>query len=119
MILFFGCRDPEKDFLYSDTDLAEWIKLGVVEVRPAFSCASADSSGCKYVQDRILKDSADIVDASRNGAVFFTCGSGVVAKGIKASLIEIIKQADGADSETATAKFEKITKGRYATDIFD
>jgi cytochrome P450/NADPH-cytochrome P450 reductase len=50
---------------------------------------------------------------------FFTCGSGVVAKGIKASLIEIIKQADGADSETATAKFEKITKGRYATDIFD
>jgi cytochrome P450/NADPH-cytochrome P450 reductase len=51
MILFFGCRDPEKDFLYSDTDLAEWIKLGVVEVRPAFSCASADSSGCKYVQE--------------------------------------------------------------------
>ncbi|KAJ7692444.1 cytochrome P450 [Mycena rosella] len=119
MLLFFGCRSPEQDFLYSDSDLAEWIKEGVVDVRPAFSRSTADSAGCKYVQDRIVKDSADIIAASRNNAVFFTCGSGAVAKGIKAGLVEVIKRADDIDSEEAMTKFEKITKGRYATDIFD
>lgn len=50
-LLFFGCRSPEEDFLYCDSDLADWIKLGVVDVRPAFSRSSHDSEGCKYVQE--------------------------------------------------------------------
>ncbi|KAF7338953.1 Fatty acid hydroxylase [Mycena venus] len=119
MLLFFGCRSPEQDFLYSRSDLAEWIRLDVVDVRPAFSRSSDDSGRCKYVQDRILKDRADIVNAYRQNAAFFTCGSGGVAKGIKASLIEIIQHADGVSVDVATEKFERITKGRYATDIFD
>lgn len=51
MVLFFGCRAPEKDFLYSETDLAEWTKLGVLDVRPAFSRSPEKSEGCKYVQE--------------------------------------------------------------------
>ncbi|KAF7367846.1 Fatty acid hydroxylase [Mycena sanguinolenta] len=119
MLLFFGCRSPDQDFLYHNTDLAEWIQLGVVDVRPTFSRSVEDSGGCKYVQDRILKDRADIFDAYRQNAAFFTCGSANVAKGIKASLVEIIKQADSTNTEDATVKFERILKGRYATDIFD
>lgn len=51
MLLFFGCRAPDQDFLYADTDLAEWTKLGVVDVRPAFSRSMSQSEGCKYVQE--------------------------------------------------------------------
>ncbi|KAJ7146594.1 fatty acid hydroxylase [Mycena epipterygia] len=119
MLLFFGCRDPAKDFLYSDTDLAEWIKAGVVDVRPAFSRSPEDSKGCKYVQHRVWKDSADIVEAYRKGASFFTCGSANVAKGVKSTLVDIIKTGENVDEAEATEKFERITKGRYATDIFD
>ncbi|KAJ7128256.1 fatty acid hydroxylase [Mycena filopes] len=119
MLLFFGCRAPERDFLYAKTDLADWIKEGVVDVRPAFSRSPAESGGAKYVQDRITLDRADIVEAYRQNAVFFTCGSANVARGIKTSLVEIIKQADGTNAEVAMEKFEKILKGRYATDIFD
>ncbi|KAJ7910393.1 fatty acid hydroxylase [Mycena leptocephala] len=119
MVLFFGCRAPEKDFLYSETDLAEWTKLGVLDVRPAFSRSPEKSEGCKYVQDRILKDSADIIELHRQNAAFFTCGSGIVAKGIKASLVEVIKLSQSVDTDEATVRFEKVTKGRYATDIFD
>ncbi len=49
-LLFFGCRLPSEDFLYSDTDLKKWIDAGVVDVRPAFSQAKERSCGCKYVQ---------------------------------------------------------------------
>lgn len=50
-ILFFGCRNPKEDYLYSDTDLKEWAELGIVDIRPAFSRASSESGGCKYVQE--------------------------------------------------------------------
>ena len=50
-ILFFGCRSPSQDYLYSDSDLKEWSELGIVDIRPAFSRSTADSLGCKYVQE--------------------------------------------------------------------
>jgi cytochrome P450/NADPH-cytochrome P450 reductase len=52
-LLFFGCRSPDEDFLYSDSDMGDWIKLGVVDVRPAFSRSPKDSEGCKYVQESV------------------------------------------------------------------
>ncbi|KAJ7187234.1 fatty acid hydroxylase [Mycena filopes] len=122
MLLFFGCRSPETDFLYSDTDLAEWTAQGVVDVRPAFSRSLEESHGCKYVQHRIRHDGGDIIKAYRDGASFFTCGSASVARGVKAALVEIMVEDPEADLDSATAaavRFEQITKGRYATDIFD
>ena len=50
MLLYYGCRTPENDYLYSDSDLKEWSALGVVEVRPAFSRKPEASHGRKYVQ---------------------------------------------------------------------
>ncbi|KAJ7740466.1 fatty acid hydroxylase [Mycena maculata] len=119
MLLFFGCRAPQTDYLYADSDLAEWTKLGVVDVRPAFSRSSSDSEGCKYVQHRVWKDNADVVEAYRKGAAFFTCGSANVAKGVKATLVDIIKAEENVDVVRAEEMFSKIMKGRYATDIFD
>jgi len=51
MLLFFGCRSPEEDYLYSKTDIEEWTKSGLLEVRPAFSRNIAKSEGAKYVQE--------------------------------------------------------------------
>ena len=50
-LLFFGCRAPGEDYLYSDSDLKEWAELGIVDLRPAFSRAQEQSEGCKYVQE--------------------------------------------------------------------
>ena len=51
MLLFFGCRSPEEDYLYSKTDIEEWTRSGLLEVRPAFSRDTAKSEGTKYVQE--------------------------------------------------------------------
>ncbi|KZP32063.1 cytochrome P450 [Athelia psychrophila] len=119
-LLFFGCRAPDEDFLYADSDLAEWIALGVVDVRPAFSRRAEASAGCKYVQDRVWQDRVEVHAAYERNAKFFSCGSGKVAAGVREALIRIIIEKHPSDSaEEATAKFERITKGRYATDIFD
>ena len=53
MTLFFGCRSPDEDFLYSKTDFEEWSKLGILDVRPAFSRDTEKSEGCRYVQEYV------------------------------------------------------------------
>ncbi|KAI0070911.1 cytochrome P450 [Panus rudis PR-1116 ss-1] len=118
-LLFFGCRKPTDDYLYSQSDLKEWTELGVVDVRPAFSRASDESQGCKYVQDRAWHDREDINNAFDAGARFFTCGSRKIAEGVRTVLTAIIKDRHGTDDATAEKLFERASLSRYATDIFD
>ncbi|KAI0767655.1 fatty acid hydroxylase [Fomes fomentarius] len=117
--LFFGCRSPKEDFLYGETDLKEWSELGVVDVRSAFSRSSEDSKGCKYVQDRLVHDWEEVVQAFANGAQIFVCGSGKIAADVKETIVRYIKANRQTDDAAALAIFEKIMHGRYATDIFE
>ncbi|KAJ6447384.1 fatty acid hydroxylase [Mycena sanguinolenta] len=86
--------------------LAEWIKQSVVDVRPAFSRSPADSDGCTYHESSaVFGKTADVVRA--------------YAKVAKGTLLDIIMEQEKVDVAEATKKFDKITKARYATDIFD
>jgi len=116
-LLFFGCRNPEDDYLYSDTELAEWAKAGVVDIIPTFSRASHKSDGCKYVQERIWKERSKVKDLFDNGAKVYTCGTAAVSNGVKAACVDIIKES-GCGEERALAFFEKIQKERFASDVF-
>jgi cytochrome P450/NADPH-cytochrome P450 reductase len=56
MLLFFGCRAPDEDYLYMDESgdgavLKKWVEEGVVDLRPAFSRRIEASQGSKYVQE--------------------------------------------------------------------
>ncbi|OSC96348.1 fatty acid hydroxylase [Trametes coccinea BRFM310] len=118
--LFFGCRAPEEDYLYSDSDLKEWQELGIVDVRPAFSRCPEKSLGCKYVQDRVWHDRELVKQAyDQQNARLFTCGSGKMAQGIKKVLTELIKESRGCSDDEAARLFERAIQGRYATDIFE
>ncbi|TFK52531.1 bifunctional P-450/NADPH-P450 reductase [Heliocybe sulcata] len=119
MYLFFGCRSPEEDYLYSEDDLAEWVKNGVVDVRPAFSRASEKSEGCKYVQDRIWHDREDVMKAYNEGARFYVCGSRKVATGVQKVCIDMLKEAEKLDDEEAHRIWEKVEQERGASDIFE
>ncbi|KAH7098692.1 fatty acid hydroxylase [Auriculariales sp. MPI-PUGE-AT-0066] len=117
MLLFFGCRDPASDFLYRDSELAQWISEGIVEVRPAFSRASHQSAGCKYVQDRIWHDRLDVKHAFDDGAKLFTCGSMKAAAGIRVVMIKIFDES-GSDVHPPEGTWAKIQNERYAVDVF-
>ncbi|KAI8976616.1 fatty acid hydroxylase [Trametes punicea] len=118
--LFFGCRSPDEDFLYSDSDLKEWQELGILDVRPAFSRCPEKSFGCKYVQDRVWYDRAIVKEAyDHQNAKLFTCGSGKMAQGIKKVLTKLIKESRNCSDEEAARLFERAIQGRYATDIFE
>ncbi|KAG8683620.1 hypothetical protein FRC09_015960, partial [Ceratobasidium sp. 395] len=117
MLLFFGCRSPDTDYLYGDDDLKEWREQGIVDLRPAFSRASDQSFGCKYVQDRVKHDAGDLVAAYLEGARFLTCGSERAAKGLMDVAVKILRAIDPVlDNATAIKLIEG--SGKYYTDVF-
>ncbi|KAJ6454159.1 hypothetical protein C8R45DRAFT_628030 [Mycena sanguinolenta] len=92
-LLFFGCRLPEADYLYSDGELAE--KQGVVEVLVWRNLKVANTFNSRFSSFLLLGYAdvsasrvRDIAEALNKGASFFTYGS--VAKGTKTTLVEII-----------------------------
>jgi len=119
MTLFYGCRSPDEDYLYAQDDFNEWLKLGFLEIRPAFSRASEKSGGSKYVQDRVWNDRDAIAQAYQGGAKFFTCGSPGVANGIKEVIHKLIKDSQPSWSDQMIEHaFEHIQSDRMATDVF-
>nr|BAL05159.1 cytochrome P450 [Phanerodontia chrysosporium] len=118
-LLFFGCRDPQEDYLYKDDDLKAWVDLDIVDVRVAFSRAPDQSLGCKYVQDRIWHDRADVLAAWDQGAKLYLCGSAKMATGVKDKLVHVVRDATGVDEASASEKFNEMMADRFATDIFE
>jgi cytochrome P450/NADPH-cytochrome P450 reductase len=94
-------------------------------VRTAFSRKSEESDGCKYVQDRVYHDRADIVEQFEAGAKLFVCGSRDVGDGVQEMLIKIAKERlqekEGREADDTKARewFEGLRNERFATDVFD
>lgn len=124
-LLFFGCRDPENDDLYAE-ELVRWEQMGAVDVRRAYSRATDKSEGCKYVQDRIYHDRADVFKVWDQGAKVFICGSREIGKAVEDICVrlamersEATQEGKGATEEKAREWFERSRNERFATDVFD
>lgn len=122
-LLFVGCRDPETDRLFAaELEAAE--KLGAVKVHYAFSRASEKSEGCKYVQERLWHERAEVNRLFDAGARAYICGSSAVGKGVADAAARIaVEAATRKGKETSHEKalkwWESLRGERYAVDVFD
>lgn len=122
-VLFAGCRRPGRDQLYRE-ELEAWAALGAVDVRWVFSQHRGEGDdGCRYVQDRMLRDREDIDRLWLEGARFYICGSRSLAKGIGAVARRlIVAGAKREGKEYTPEEVDAFVKGmrneRFVTDIF-
>lgn len=117
-VLFFGCDHPPVNFLYKD-ELDQWEREGLVSVRPAFS--HQPELGGKYVQDRLWRDRADVVELVKQGAKFYVCGDGHhMAPAVHDACLHIYQEATGATLEEAEQWLTEMerTQARYVADVF-
>ena len=104
--------------MYSEL-LKRWEQLGAVSLRFAFSRATEQSEGCKYVQDRLYHDRADVIKQFDAGAKLFVCGSREVGEGVQETVIRIAKESmqelKGREADDAKARewFEGLRNERY------
>lgn len=125
MLLYYGCRDPESDFLYAG-ELARWEELGVVDVRACFSRRRERSGGYGYVTERLWGERGELRGWWEGGAVVFLCGGRGVVEGV-AGVGERIwgegREGGGEDGgEEGVERGREWVEGwrgvRFFTDVF-
>lgn len=94
MILFFGCRSPEEDYIYRQ-DLEEMQRSlsGKLRVVPAFSRVKGTPKA--YVQDKICEFRDDVLGLFDSDATFYICGKTAMAKDIGKVVSDMIGPEQG------------------------
>ncbi|GAB7330350.1 hypothetical protein MBLNU13_g01982t1 [Cladosporium sp. NU13] len=117
-LLYFGCRNPEKDYICA-AELEAWDAAGLVALRPCFSHHPEVSRGFKYVGQRLEADKDEIVSLFRRGAKIFLCGSASkLAKSVNEVLEKMVMEYRDVDLEEARAWLAKQKADRYVSDVF-
>lgn len=117
-LLFYGCRNRDEDYLYSD----EWPeyskKLGSdFEMDVAFS---REGSKKVYVQDKILERASEINSLLENGAFVYVCGdASKMARDVQATFAKIIASERGILDDKAAELVRSLkVQSRYQEDVW-
>ena len=116
-VLYFGCRNPGRDFLYQD-ELEAWAAHGIVTLRAAFS--RPDAGEGRYVQDLIREDGATLWPLLEQGGVVYVCGDGGrMEPAVRAAITRLAVDHGGLDPDAAAAwQADLAAASRYLADVW-
>jgi cytochrome P450/NADPH-cytochrome P450 reductase len=114
--LYFGCRDPDEDFLYRE-ELEAFDQQGVATLRTAFSRQGDTKT---YVQDLITEDAELLWPMIEQGARIYICGDGAkMEPDVRAALAQIYSDKTGSSLGEASAWLDQlIADDRYLLDVW-
>ncbi|MFD8324258.1 cytochrome P450 [Streptomyces lydicus] len=115
--LYFGCDDPDGDFLHAE-EFAAAESAGAVSVRPVFS--ARPENGHRFVQHRIAAEAAEVWELLQAGARVYVCGDGSrMAPGVRAAFRDLHGVHTGASPQESEAWLRELTaSGRYIEDVY-
>jgi len=118
-ILFFGCRNRDVDFLYSD-ELNNYLETGALtQLVTAFS---RDTPEKVYVQHRMLEMKDKIWELLEQGAHVYVCGDAkFMAKDVYKALRQIVEEAGGKTKQQAESYITSLQTSnppRYQQDVW-
>lgn len=115
-MLFFGCRNPEQDYLYAD-ELKAFAANGVTELHAAFSRADGPKT---YVQHLVAAQKDQVWSLIEKGAIVYVCGDGSkMEPDVKAALVSIYRERTGADEAAGLRWIDDLGAGnRYVLDVW-
>lgn len=117
MILFFGCRHLEEDFIYRD-EIAQMRETlgGSLRVVTAFSRANSQK---RYVQDRVGEEGEDVVGMMDAGAYFYVCGKAAMAREVQGAVVGCLRRVKGwGDGEIEEWQRAVKRRNRWQEDVW-
>src|SRR6202035_2689662 len=114
-MLFFGCRHPERDYLYAD-ELKGFAADGITELHTAFSRGEGPKT---YVQNLIAAEKDRVWELIEQGAIIYVCGDGgKMEPDVKATLVAIYREHSGADVQAGQRWIDDLgARNRYVLDV--
>lgn len=118
IILFFGCRNEENDFLYRDFWLDHSQNDGVLSDAKGgglFAAFSRDQPQKIYVQDKIREHSQKVWNLLNSGAAVYVAGSSTKMPSDVWSAFEDIVSKEGAVSRESAVRWLRALEkaGKY------
>lgn len=115
--LYFGCRNPEHDYLYKN-ELEAAQQEGLVELHTAFSRVNGEEK-C-YVQHLMRDDARHLIPLLEKGAHLYICGDGSkMAPDVEATLQQAYAEIHGKSAQEAADWLDQLQQeGRYAKDVW-
>lgn len=117
MVLFFGCRNPNEDFIYREELLKAQEQLGAdkFEIVTAFSRVQGQEK--LYVQDRVHEKSEDVLQMLDNGANLYICGKASMAREVDRKIEDArAKQTAGEEVKGWVEGMKR--RGKWKTDVW-
>ena len=116
-VLFFGCRHPDKDYLYR-SELAAWESEGVVEVIPCFSKPGDGQKG-RHVPDALWEHRERVWNMFRDGANIYTCGSAArIGRSSAATWRRMWREKTGKSEVESHEWLDQVKNDRYISDVY-
>ncbi|CAG8395837.1 unnamed protein product [Penicillium salamii] len=118
MILFFGCRNPDEDYIYRD-ELEEMQTAlgGRLRIVTAFS--RLQGTPRRYVQDQVGELGDDVIRMIDDGGNFYLCGRAGMAREVEKVVAKTMKEAKGWSDEEANAWSKTIKKkNKWQEDVW-
>jgi cytochrome P450/NADPH-cytochrome P450 reductase len=115
--LFFGCRNPQQDYLYEE-ELEEFAREGITELECAFSRLEGQPK--TYVQDSIRAQGDEIWGRIQEGAVVYLCGDASrMAPEVEKAFVALYRDKTGAGEQEAAAWMKEFKASqRYRVDVW-
>lgn len=116
MVLYFGCRRRDQDYLYGNV-LEGWAADGKVTLYTAFSREQAKKV---YVQDRLAQSADQVWELLQQGGHFYVCGdASSMAGAVEEALLQLVEARQGQGREGAVAYLQELSEaGRYQRDVW-
>ncbi|KAF5018622.1 hypothetical protein F66182_9414 [Fusarium sp. NRRL 66182] len=122
-LLFFGCRGPKLDSLYS-IEMEAYEAMGIVQMRRAYSRdpSATDAQGCRYITERLEKCRDEVVRLWMDGAQILVCGGKKMANDVLEVLGPMLLETDQNRGETAAKTVVEwragLDKWRYVEEVY-
>ncbi len=115
--LYFGCRNPEQDYIYRE-ELEQATEEGLVSLRTAFS--RLDGTPKCYVQHLMKEDAEELLSLLETGARLYICGDGSqMAPDVERTLVNAYQDKHGVTENESGAWLTRLeSTGQYVKDVW-
>jgi len=117
MILFFGCRHPEHDYIYQD-EIEKYAQDNVIT--DLFVAFSRYQSNKVYVQHLMWEQKERVWELLQNNANIYVCGDARnMARDVQNTFLRIFREVGGMDADGAQKHFKDLERQRrYQADVW-